>query len=174
MGDFMIFRRSFLAVFALATGAITPLTALAQGAPSQTQIDGQSGQQSAQIPPQFRADAERAMRYVLPADFMPRAVSAISELQGRNIQPPNSQGLGLQDMIARASQVPGFPDVLRSHGFTPETFIIGMTTFGMTLAASNGQVPAGMPSPNPSNVALFKAHPDQVNALMQAMGNPPH
>ena len=33
---------------------------------------------------------------------------------------------------------------------------------------------AECPSPNPANVSLFQAHPEQVNALMQAMGNPPH
>ena len=163
-----------LTALALFASAALPFSAHAQGYPSQTQVDGQQAQQPAQVPPQFKADTERAMRYALPADFMPRATSAIGELQARNIQPPNSQGLGLQAMISQAGQVPGFAAVLSSHGFTPESFITGMTTFGMTLPVSNGQVPAGMPSPNPNNVALFKAHPDQVNALMQAMGNPPH
>lgn len=163
-----------------------PLTAQAQsypapgyqgGVPSQTQIDGSAPVQGApqqQVSPQVRADTERAMQYPLPPDFMTRAAATIAELQARNIQPPNSHGTGLSETIRQISQVPGLAPVLQSHGFTPESFVMGMTTFGMTLAASNGQLPAGMPSPNPSNVALFKAQPEQVTALMQAMGNPPH
>ncbi|GBQ93418.1 MULTISPECIES: hypothetical protein [Gluconobacter] len=170
--------------------AMLPLAAQAQtyaqpgypvqgGTTSQTQIDGSvplqgTPQQTPQIPPQVRADTERAMQYPLPPDFMTRAAATIAELQARNIQPPNSHGTGLADTISRISQIPGLAPVLQSHGFTPESFVMGMTTFGMTLAASNGQLPAGMPSPNPANVALFKAQPEQVTALMQAMGNPPH
>ncbi|WP_249199750.1 hypothetical protein [Gluconobacter sp. Dm-62] len=168
--------------------AIVPLAAQAQSYPppayqggvqSQTQIDGSAPvqgapQQAPQVSPQVRADTERAMHYPLPPDFMTRASATIAELQARNIQPPNSHGTGLGDTIRQISQVPGLAPVLQSHGFTPESFVMGMTAFGMTLAASNGQLPAGMPSPNPTNVALFKAQPEQVTALMQAMGNPPH
>ncbi len=168
--------------------AMLPLAAQAQsypppayqgGATSQTQIDGSAPlqgapQQTQQVPPQVRADTERAMHYPLAPDFMTRAAATIAELQARNIQPPNSHGTSLSDTIRQISQVPGLASVLQSHGFTPESFVMGMTTFGMTLAASNGQLPTGMPSPNPANVALFKAQPDQVTALMQAMGNPPH
>ncbi|MFT8345484.1 hypothetical protein [Gluconobacter oxydans] len=174
----------------LVSAAMLPLAAQAQTYPpsayqggvpsqSQTQIDGSAPlqgapQQTQQVSPQVRADTERAMHYPLPPDFMTRAAATIAELQARNIQPPNSHGTSLSETIRQISQVPGLAPVLQSHGFTPESFVMGMTTFGMTLAASNGQLPTGMPSPNPSNVALFKAQPEQVTALMQAMGNPPH
>nr|WP_040507647.1 hypothetical protein [Gluconobacter morbifer] len=171
----------------LLAAALAPLAAQAQGYqgyPSQTQVDGQPGtqsypaqqpQQQQQLSPQARADIERAMHYTLPPDFMPRAAATLSALQASNIQPPNSQGATLEQTIARVGQVPGLTPILQQHGFTPATFVMGVTAFGMTLAASNGQqLPQGMPSPNPANVALFKAHPDQVSALMQAMGSPPH
>ncbi|WP_408873828.1 hypothetical protein [Gluconobacter roseus] len=175
----------------LVSAVMLPLVAQAQTYPpsayqggvpsqSQTQIDGSTpvqgapAQQAPQVSPQVRADTERAMHYPLPPDFMTRAAATIAELQARNIQPPNSHGTSLGDTIRQISQVPGLAPVLQSHGCTPETFVMGMTAFGMTLAASNGQLPTGMPSPNPSNVALFKAQPGQVTALMQAMGNPPH
>ncbi|WP_415527393.1 hypothetical protein [Gluconobacter sp.] len=185
----MIFSRMTGLTALLVSVAVLPLTAQAQSYPpqgyqggttSQTQIDGSAplqgapSQQAPQVSPQVRADTERAMHYPLPPDFMTRAAATIAELQARNIQPPNSHGTGLGDTISRISQVPGLAPVLQNHGFTPESFVMGMTTFGMTLAASNGQLPTGMPSPNPANVALFKAQPEQVSALMQAMGNPPH
>lgn len=156
-----------------------PPSAYSGGTPgqSQTQIDGNAPLQGAatpQVSPQVRADTQRAMGYPLPPDFMTRATATVAELQARNIQPPSSHGASLSDTIRQIGQIPGLAPVLQSHGFTPETFVMGMTTFGMTLAASNGQLPAGMPSPNPANVALFKAQPQQVSALMQAMGNPPH
>jgi len=40
----------------------------------------------------------------------------------------------------------------------------------MAVANPQGQVPPGMPTPNPANVALIKAHPDQVQRLVQVLG----
>lgn len=163
--------------FALAqaySGNTTSQTAIDDNGVASTPPSASPQPAMPQVSPQVRADTARAMAYPLPQDFMLRAAAAISELQARNIQPPNSRGSALDETIQRVAQVPGLAPILESHGFTPENFVMGMTAFGMTLAASNGQLPNGMPAPNPSNIELFKAHPDQVNALMQAMGNPPH
>lgn len=147
-------------------------------AQSQTEVDGQysapAGQASQQVPPQLRADTERALHYPLPPDFMSRATATIADLQARNIQPPNTQGATLDQTIARIGQVSGLTEILRAHGFTPESFVMGMTAFGITLASSSGQAPKGMPSPNANNLALFRAHPEEVNTLVQAMGSPPN
>lgn len=141
--------------------------ALAQNAPA-----GAQSQQS--IPPEMRQDIEAGLGYPLPADFMPRAAQTVQALQAANIRPPNSTQMSLRATIAQMQSIPGLPAILSAHGFTPETFVMGMTAFGMTVAATNGQpLPAGLPAPNPANVALFHAHPDQVTALMQAMGTPP-
>jgi len=145
-----------------------------QGMPTQA-IPGQSAPaQSGSISPEMRQDIETGLRYPLPADFMPRAAQTLQALQAANIRPPNSTQLSLRATIAQIASIPGVPEILNAHGFTPETFLMGMTAFGMTLAATNGQaLPAGLPAANPANVALFHAHPDQVTTLMQAMGAPP-
>ncbi|GBR28435.1 hypothetical protein [Kozakia baliensis] len=148
---------------ALAALACAPQFAAAQtaGAPSQ-------------MTPAMQADIAAGMNYRLPNDFIPRATSTLQALQAAGIQPPNSTNLSLRDTIARIGSVPGLPQILHAHGFSPEQFVMGMTAFGMTLAATNGQnLPSGIPQPNPANVALFHAHPEQVTALMQAMGTPP-
>ncbi|MBF0852750.1 hypothetical protein HKD25_01640 [Gluconobacter wancherniae] len=176
MGDSMI-RNITGGLCALLLASAFPLsisTACAQGVQSQTEVDGQPGNSAAQMPPQVRADITRAMQYPLPADFMNRASATLGELSQNGIQPPSSQGMSLEATIHQMTRISGLEPILREHGFTPESFVMGMTAFGMTIAASNGQLPAGLPSPNPANVALFQAHPEQVNALMQAMGNPPH
>ncbi|WP_025886315.1 hypothetical protein [Asaia prunellae] len=145
----------------------TPLMAqtVAQNAP-------QSQQQA--LSPAMRADIETGLRYTLPGDFLPRAAETLQALQAANIRPPNSTRLSLQQTISQIASTPGVPEILNAHGFTPESFTMGITAFGMTLAATNGQtLPAGFPAPNPSNVALFHTHPEQVTALMQAMGTPP-
>gem|GEM_PF-1211779 len=155
---------------------------------STTTIDGTPGQQmpgqppgappqqqpSQQMSPQMRADIAAGLSYRLAPDFFPRATETLTALKSSGLQPPNSTGLSLRQTIDQMRAVPGLPPVLRAHGFTPETFVMSMTAFGMTLAATNGQSPPpGMPSPNPANVALFQAHPDQVQTLLQALGTPP-
>jgi len=130
--------------------------------------------QQGSISPAMRQDIEAGLRYPLPTDFMPRAAQALQALQAANIRPPDSTRLSLQETIRQIGGLPGVASILSAHGFTPESFTMGMTAFGMTVAATNGQsLPAGLPAPNPANVALFHAHPDQVTALMQAMGAPP-
>ncbi|GBR14277.1 hypothetical protein AA105894_1033 [Asaia spathodeae NBRC 105894] len=149
-------------------GTLTP-SAFAQSA---QQTAPQAQQQT--LSPVMKQDIEAGLRYPLPADFMPRAAETLQALQAANIRPPNSTQLSLQQTIGQIAATPGVPAILSAHGFTPESFTMGMTAFGMTLAATNGQaLPAGLPAPNAGNVALFHAHPEQVTALMQAMGTPP-
>ncbi|WP_438382856.1 hypothetical protein ABHV46_03960 [Asaia sp. BMEF1] len=148
--------------------------ALAAPAFAQTtpQADPQAQQQT--LSPTMKQDIEAGLHYPLPADFMPRAAETLQALQAANIRPPNSAQLSLQQTIGQIAATPGVPAILSAHGFTPESFTMGMTAFGMTLAATNGQsLPAGLPAPNSGNVELFHAHPEQVIALMQAMGTPP-
>ncbi|WP_336944940.1 hypothetical protein [Asaia sp. HN010] len=148
--------------------------ALAAPAFAQTtpQADPQAQQQT--LSPTMKQDIEAGLHYPLPADFMPRAAETLQALQAANIRPPNSARLSLQQTIGQIAATPGVPAILSAHGFTPESFTMGITAFGMTLAATNGQsLPAGLPAPNSGNVALFHAHPEQVTALMQAMGTPP-
>lgn len=148
--------------------------ALAAPAFAQTtpQADPQAQQQT--LSPTMKQDIEAGLHYPLPADFMPRAAETLQALQAANIRPPNSAQLSLQQTIGQIAATPGVPAILSAHGFTPESFTMGMTAFGMTLAATNGQsLPAGLPAPNSGNVELFHAHPEQVTALMQAMGTPP-
>lgn len=131
-------------------------------------------QQAQQMPPQMRADITAGMRYPLPANFMPRASQTLQNLSAAGIQPPNSTGMSLQQTIAAMHSTPGVEQILSQQGFTPETFVMGMTAFGMTLAATNGQkLPADIPPPNPANVKLFHEHPEDVTHLMEAMGTPP-
>ena len=158
-----------IAVSALCLCGALAAPAFAQTAP---ELAPQSQQQA--LSPAMKQDIEAGLRYPLPADFMPRAAETLQALQAANIRPPNSTQLSLQQTVGQIAATPGVPEILRAHGFTPESFTMGMTAFGMTLAATNGQaLPAGLPAPNPSNVALFHAHPEQVTALMQAMGTPP-
>lgn len=141
---------------------------------AQTADQAQQGAPQHSIPPAMMQDIAAGLRYPLPADFMPRAAETLKALQAANIRPPDSTQLSLQATIAQIASVPGVTQILSAHGFTPETFTMGMTAFGMTLAATNGQpLPTGLPAPNPANVAQFHAHPEQVTALMQAMGAPP-
>lgn len=153
----------------------TPLTYLALSALLiVSHARAQNAPAPQQLSPAARTDVTAGMNYRLPPDFMTRAAAALQALQGSGIQPPNSTGLSLRDTIAQVATIPGLPPLLSAHGFTPESFVMGMTAFGMTLAATNGQqLPPGIPQPNPANVSLFHAHPDQVTSLMQAMGTPP-
>lgn len=144
--------------------AMTPALALSQTQP----------QQQAQMTPQMRSDIAAGMSYTLPTDFLPRARAAVQALQAAGIQPPNSTGMGLSQTVNAMNQVPGLKDILAQHGFDAHSFVLGMTAFGMTLSATNGQqLPPDIPKPNPTNVALFHAHPQEVTALMEAMGAPP-
>lgn len=158
-----------IAVSALCLCGALAAPAFAQTAP---ELAPQSQQQA--LSPAMKQDIEAGLRYPLPADFMPRAAETLQALQAANIRPPNSTQLSLQQTVGQIAATPGVPEILSAHGFTPESFTMGMTAFGMTLAATNGQaLPAGLPAPNSGNVALFHAHPEQVTALMQAMGTPP-
>ncbi|WP_035442904.1 hypothetical protein [Asaia platycodi] len=158
----------------IAASALCLCGALAAPAFAQTAPEFVPQSQQQALSPAMRQDIEAGLRYPLPADFMPRAAETLQALQAANIRPPNSTQLSLQQTIGQIAATPRVPEILSAHGFTPESFTMGMTAFGMTLAATNGQaLPAGLPAPNPSNVALFHAHPEQVTALMQAMGTPP-
>jgi len=158
----------------IAASALCLCGALAAPAFAQTAPEFVPQSQQHALSPAMRQDIEAGLRYPLPADFMPRAAETLQALQAANIRPPNSTQLSLQQTIGQIAATPRVPEILSAHGFTPESFTMGMTAFGMTLAATNGQaLPAGLPAPNPSNVALFHAHPEQVTALMQAMGTPP-
>ncbi len=162
---------SKFAVLTVALGLSPAMTI--SDARAQTSIDGAPSQQR-NIPPEMRQDIEAGLRYPLPADFMSRAAQTIQALQAANIRPPNSTQMSLRATIGQIQSIPGLPAILEAHGFTPESFVMGMTAFGMTVAATNGQpLPAGLPAANPANIALFHAHPEQVTALMQAMGTPP-
>jgi len=126
------------------------------------------------LSPQMMSDITRAMGNRLPPDFLPRARAAVLALQGAGIQPPNSTGMTLDQAVQAARATPGLDATLAHYGFDAAGFMIGITTFGMTLAATNGQsLPSGIPAPNPDNVALFHKDPQDVSALMQAMGTPP-
>lgn len=171
------FALAALAGLSLLAGPAAPLLlspAFGQAMQQAQSGAAQPGAAQPSIPPAMMQDIATGLRYPLPADFMPRAADALRALQAANIRPPNSTQLSLQATIAQIAAVPGVTQILSAHGFTPESFTMGMTAFGMTLAATNGQtLPSGLPAPNPENVAQFHAHPDQVTALMQAMGAPP-
>ncbi|GAJ27749.1 hypothetical protein [Acidomonas methanolica] len=151
--------------------AILPVSARAQ---IPDQAPNQAQEQPPQLSEQMRADLAQGMAYRLPDDFFPRARATLQALQASGIQPPDSTGMSLNQTITAMDSIPGLQNILAMHGFTTETFVMGITAFGMTLAATNGQkLPAGFPAPNPANIALFKSHPQDVTALMQAMGTPP-
>ncbi|GAB6853665.1 hypothetical protein [Asaia astilbis] len=140
--------------------------------PSRAQTQPETQQPA--LNPAMQQDLKAGLQYPLPQDFMDRAAQTLQALQAANIRPPDSTRLTLRQTIAQIASTPGVPEILNAHGFTPESFTMGMTAFGMTLAATNGQpVPPGLPAANPANISLFHAHPDQVTALMQAMGTPP-
>ena len=148
--------------------------ALAAPAFAQTtpQADPQAQQQT--LSPTMKQDIEAGLHYPLPADFMPRAAETLQAIQAANIRPPNSAQLSLQQTIGQIAAPPGVPAILSAPGFTPESLPLGMTAFGITLAATTGQPrPAGLPAPTSRTFQLFHAHPEHVTALMHAIGTPP-
>ncbi|GBQ66485.1 hypothetical protein AA103196_1411 [Ameyamaea chiangmaiensis NBRC 103196] len=143
---------------------------------SNAPVVAQGGQQGPQMSPQqqarFRAEMTQAAAFPLPQDFMPRMARTMTEIRASNIQPPDSSQLTLDQTIAQVQGIPGLAPVLSRNGFSAHDFIVGLTAFGMALAVVNpqGQLPPGMPTPSPANVALLRAHPDQVQMLMQVLG----
>ncbi|WP_157070893.1 hypothetical protein [Neokomagataea thailandica] len=126
------------------------------------------------IPAQTLADAQRVAAYTLPESFFTNAADTLTALQAANIQPPNTQGASLDEVINRTAQVPHLPETLTSHGFTPESFVLGMSAFNMTLAARSHHLPPGIPQPTVQNSLSLQAHPTQTNAILQALNGPTH
>ncbi|GBQ19506.1 hypothetical protein AA103193_1056 [Tanticharoenia sakaeratensis NBRC 103193] len=200
MGHRMM-RAILLAALTAAPMLAAPLVATAQDIPpapqggfyggqygeqgSSTAVDGVQGsgampqqpapsQSAPAMTPQMRRDITMGMTYRLPGDFLPRAAATLNALHSSGLQPPNSTGMSLEQTIAQIEAIPGLVPILRANGFDARSFVLGMTAFGMTLATDQGRAPPpGMPAPNPANLALFHAHPDQVQALIQAIGAPP-
>jgi len=135
--------------------------------PQQQQPQMSPAQQAA-----FRAEMSQAANFRLPEDFMPRMAATMTAVRAANIQPPDSSSMTLDQTISAVEKIPGLMPILSQNGFTAHDFIIGLTAFGMAMSvvSPQGQVPQGMPAPNPANVALLKAHPDQVQQLVQVLG----
>ncbi|MFT8720543.1 hypothetical protein [Acetobacter sp.] len=152
-------------------------------AKAQTVASGGESSGAYQPPPQpteqqmaaMRKDVQTAASYALPSDFLPRMITTLQALQNAGLQPPAPSGQSsLEDTIRRVEAVPGIEPVLRAQGFTPRSFVMGLTCFGITYAiTSNAQNAQNAPALNPNNVRLLQANPDATQALIQEMSNQP-
>ncbi|WP_141493176.1 hypothetical protein [Neokomagataea tanensis] len=163
-------HKRFALLSLLALASITPACAQSAGDMMGTPQATASSAPSAQT----LADAQRVAAYVLPETFFTHAADTLNALQAANIQPPNTRGASLNDVIDRTAQVPQLPTLLQSHGFTVESFILGMSAFNMTIAASQHHLPPNIPQPAAQNLTAIQNHPIQTSAIMQAMNGMQH
>lgn len=159
---------------------LTGLTALLAIAPACAQSAGGPFSPESQpatpaaIPAQTLADAQRVAAYILPEAFFTNAADTLNALQAANIQPPNTQGASLDEVINRTGQVPHLSETLASHHFTAESFVLGMSAFSMSLAARSHHLPPGIPQPSPQNLSALQTHPTQTGAILQVLNGPTH
>nr|WP_294916994.1 hypothetical protein [uncultured Neokomagataea sp.] len=156
---------------------LTGLTTLLAIAPACAQSAGGSFLPTSQptaIPAQTLADAQRVAGYILPEAFFTNAADALNALQAANIQPPHTQGASLDDVISSTAQVAHLPEILAIHSFTPESFVLGMSAFNMSLAARSHHLPPGIPQPAPQNLSALHTHTTQTNTILQALNGPTH
>lgn len=158
-----------LTILAAALTAALPVAALAQQ--PQQQPAQQARQPSAAEIAAFKRDMQTAAQYPLPADFLPRMTATLNAIRAANISPPNAQNLSLAQTIDQTAAIPGLAPILSAHGFTARDFVLGLSAFGLTESLIRQPPPAGAqaPTPNPANVALLRAHQQDVDALVQAM-----
>ncbi|NHN87714.1 hypothetical protein [Acetobacter conturbans] len=154
----------------------------AGAAHAQTSSDGQSG--TFQQPPApteqqmavMRRDVQTAAAYPLPTDFFPRMINTLEILRSTGLQPPAPTGrTSLNETIARVAAVPGIDAVLKSQGFTPRDFVMGLTCFGITYAVTTNTSGNTQDAPklNPANIRLLQGNQAGVQGLLQEMGNTP-
>lgn len=176
----LMVRFSFLrpaARFLLPLLAATTLTTWTVQAQTQQTTTGAPPQLSAAEMAQMRQDVQAAAAWPLPADFIPRMTGTLQALKAAGLQPPPpGNHLSLGATIDRVSSVRGIDTVLKAHGFTPRSFVMGLTCFGMTVALTSNpqaQTAAQVPKLNPANIALIQANPQGVQGLMQEMSASP-
>ncbi|GAB6967749.1 hypothetical protein JCM25156A_17860 [Komagataeibacter kakiaceti JCM 25156] len=144
--------------------------------PVPQQGDGQQMNSVQQLTPEQEAalnrDVETVARYKLPGNFFARMLPVIQQIKLAHISPPDTPSMTLEETISRTQAMPQLQPILQRNRMSPREFVMNITTFGMTQAVIMHPPQDGkdMPPLNPDNVALLKAHPAEVQALIQAMG----
>lgn len=120
----------------------------------------------------MRRDMDTALHHKLAPDVLPRLTSALKAIHAAHIQPPGHVGLSLDEQIGLVGKVPGLEAILKANGFTAREFVMSLTCVGLTGSLMNvppTQQTAQMPTPEPQNVALLKAKPEELQALISVL-----
>ncbi|MGV4878228.1 hypothetical protein [Acetobacter indonesiensis] len=143
---------------------------------AQPQGQAQSGQQRPALTGEqmatMRHDMDTALHYKLAPDVLPRLTSTLKAIHAANIQPPGRLGMSLDEQVSMVEKVPGLPPILKANGFTPHDFVMSLTCVGLTGSLMNvqpGQANSQVPTPEAANVALLKAHPEDLQALITVL-----
>ncbi len=113
-----------------------------------------------------------ALHYKLAPDVLPRLTAALKAIHAAHIQPPGHVGMSLDEQIGMVNKVPGLDPILKTNGFSAHDFVMSLTCVGLTGSLMNvpqTQQTAQMPTPEPQNVALLKAKPDELQALISVL-----
>lgn len=127
---------------------------------------------SAQQVNTMRRDMDTALHYKLAPDVLPRLTTALQAIHAAHIQPPGHVGMSLDEQIVMVGKVPGLEPILKTNGFSAHDFVMSLTCVGLTGSLMNvppTQKTAQMPTPEPQNVALLKAKPDELQALITVL-----
>ncbi|MFT8336599.1 MAG: hypothetical protein ABF628_10525 [Acetobacter orientalis] len=127
---------------------------------------------SAQQMTTMRRDMDTALHYKLAPDVLPRLTAALKAIHAAHIQPPGHVGMSLDEQIGMVNKVPGLDPILKTNGFSAHDFVMSLTCVGLTGSLMNvpqTQQTAQMPTPEPQNVALLKAKPDELQALISVL-----
>ena len=127
---------------------------------------------SAQQVNTMRRDMDTALHYKLAPGVLPRLTTTLKAIHAAHIQPPGHVGMSLDEQIVMVGKVPGLDPILKTNGFSAHDFVMSLTCVGLTGSLMNvpqTQKTAQMPTPEPQNVALLKANPDDLQALITVL-----
>ncbi|MBS0961306.1 MULTISPECIES: hypothetical protein [Acetobacter] len=117
----------------------------------------------------MRQEMTSALNYKLSPDVLPRLTSTLQAIHAAGIQPPGRAGMSLAQQIDMVSKTDKLEPILKANGFTARDFVMSLTCVGLTGSLMNVQGHSGIPQPDAQNVALLKAHPDQLQALIAVL-----
>ncbi|QNT78125.1 hypothetical protein [Entomobacter blattae] len=159
--------------------SFTSFTQLAQHTPPTADVRHRSHPQSAPqspaqhrtpLPPQTRKaiseDITKAMAYELPTDFINRARTVFLVGKTAGIHFPSLEGRTIAEESETIRHTPNLLHILETSHFTPEKFLIGMTSFILTYASLHSpQLPIKVPA---RNITLLQQDIQGTEGLIKA------